>query len=55
MSYRRNDLDIALDFANLHRRDNKFCADMLRVFELYGKLTHSQVAAILRIRDQRGL
>lgn len=55
MAYRHTDLDTALDFANLYRRSNKFCAAMVRAFEINGNLTPNQIAALLRIRAQRGL
>ena len=53
MRYKLTDLDAALDFAYANRRANKFCAAMVRTFELYGNLTPNQIAALLRIRSQK--
>lgn len=51
MSY--YDADIAIDFAYANRRTNKFCAKMVKLFEVTGYLTHNQINALLRIRAER--
>lgn len=55
MRHKLTDLDTALDFAHANRRSNKFCAAMVRAFDVYGDLTPNQIAALLRIRSQRRL
>ena len=48
-----NDIDAAIDFAYANRRTNKFCAKMVKLFEVTGHLTHGQINALLRIRAER--
>lgn len=50
MSYR--DIDEALDFANLYQRQYPFCRQMVRYFEVFGRLSNKQVAALLRIKAE---
>jgi hypothetical protein len=44
------DFDTAIDFAYANRHGNAFCAKMIRVFEVRGNLTPSQVNTLLRIK-----
>lgn len=48
-----NNADIAIDFAYANRHTNKFCAKMVKVFELTGHLTTGQINALLLIRSGR--
>lgn len=43
-------VDQALDFAELHRKTNKFCNAMCEVFRVKGNLSDKQVLKLLEIK-----
>ena len=48
-----DDFDEAIDYARDRANQNKFCAKMVRQFDILGYLTPAQVRAILKIKDDR--
>lgn len=47
------DFDTAIDFARNYRKTIPFCAKMVNHFDRLGFLTERQVAALLRIKQEK--